>query len=205
MPTDFCNGDNVDATANSVYSLKAYQDVAHELPAAAFSVGQYVYFDLSVIDPTASLKAITFSNIAMISSVAPTQRDILYSTAPSTPAVAGVNLQIQEVNKFVSAGTPVDLTFSFQLLRPQLPKTLSALSSSGTSASISVEATINLVYYGDKKREAKVAMELTQNTATASILVTAAEDDAEPITNNSPVYTIPFLTILALLSCVLLY
>jgi len=200
MPTDFCAVGSVDATANSVYLLNAFQDAAHLLPAVSFTVGEYVYFDLTVVDPTSTLKGITFSSIALISSSS--QKDTLYTTVVGTTAVSGVNLKIREVNSLVSPGSPADLSFSFQLLRPLLPNTLSPLGVGGSSTMISVEATINLVYYGDKKRDVKIAMELSQGSAATEILVVA--QDVE-MANNSPVYTIPFLSILALLSFVLLY
>jgi len=199
LPVDMCFATNVDATANSVYILNAFQDPTHLLPAASFSVGQFVYFDLTVVDPTSSLKGISFSDIRLITSAG---NDIIYSTAAGITAISDLGLTLQEVNTFLPPGTPADLSFSFQLLRPLLPNSLGLLQAGGNSVSISVEATINLVYYGDKKRQMEVAMELSQGSAAKKILVVATE---EVLANNSPVYTVPFLFTLALLSLVLFY
>lgn len=177
LPTDFCTQNAVDASANSVYTLNAYTDAAHQLPAASFGIGHYVYFDLSVVDPAATLKSITFANIAIVPTSGP--RDILYSTLPGVIPVKGVDMKVQEVNTVVPPGTPVDLGFSFQLLGPFLPNTLAHLPLTGGSMTVSVEATINILYYGDnKKREVRIAMETTQGAAATQIQIIS--DDGKP-------------------------
>jgi len=202
MPTDFCFSSTVDATADSVYSLKAYSDITHKVPSSDYALGSYVYFDLTVVDPTTTLKGISFVSIVMKTSDG-SKQDIIYTSNPSGTAVDGTNLSKKEVNALIQPGDTADLTFSFMLT--QKLASLAALAPNN-QVTVSVEATVNLVYNGNQKRDVLVAMELSQGSANKLIKVSTqqsaavtTQDKEANHSGSSPVYTIPFFTLFAMI------
>jgi hypothetical protein len=158
--THLCDTTPVDTSSANSFALTAHSDADHSISANQFQVGDKIYWTFEIVNPLVSIKSVAFNSIQMALDSGPS--DILFSSAIGgiSPTGVAVDLQVQSISGTIPAGTTGTLSFSYDLLRSQLPNTVGTLQSNNLMVQIATSVVVDIQYYGNKKKRA-VAMDLT--------------------------------------------
>jgi len=189
LPDNLCSQSGVDATAQNLYTLTAYADSAHEFPTSTFSVGNFAYFGVTVVDPLQTIDEVEITMVQLVpvggSTTSTTGNDIVYSTNSALPAVQQISFTSSGPDTNVAPGTAAEMSFAFQFVQSQLPYSLGKLST-GSTLDVTVEVTLSLTYHGtSKKREVKLLMDYSEGSVQKVITLVKDSDLLNKLNDNA--------------------
>jgi hypothetical protein len=186
--TQLCDATPVDTSSTSSYTLTAFSDAAHSITSVSFQTGDKVYWTFDVVNPLVSIESVTFNSI-QLSLTSGGSSDVLYNAAAGGLSAVGnsVNLQYQEISSTIAAGSTGSLSFSYDLLRANLPNTVGLLQTNNYEVQIATAVVVDIQYHGNKQKKS-VAMELgaldVQSAADASKVIRVVAPDLMTENNN---------------------
>jgi len=142
--------------------LTAYSDPSLQNMQSVFYNNDMAHFSFAFVSDMASIDSVTFSLI-QITKPDTTLETIYDITQDPAEVIADISFSMDQVNSFVGAGEPINVTFSFQLSSSKMDL---GVINTDVPAPLTVSAAVDIVFHGNSRKRT-VSMDLGTATKTA--------------------------------------
>jgi hypothetical protein len=178
--TDLCAADAIDTSAENKYTLTPFFGPSDSSPTFSYQTGDMIYWQVTVVDPLATLDRVTFANIMIYvtSGDGTLQTDVLFDNEALTSTGTSALLTIKESLTPVAPGQAAALTFQYKLLRSVLEQTVAQLTSDNNVVEVTTSVTVNLLYHGNQKRTFTEKSTTATQARTVQLMISPDVKDA---------------------------